>query len=152
MISPVSATLMTASRDAFLEAQRRMVTLIGSIGAVATALAAAGMFALVAFAVAQRKRELGIRLAIGARPRHILSVLLRQNAHPLAIGIVAGAVLSAIVSRLVRAEIQLPVRDATDLTGFAAGIACFVLVAVLATLSPARRALRIDPSSTLREE
>jgi predicted permease len=148
----VSVALMRASRDKFLDSQRRMVTLIGSIGAVATALAAAGMFALVAFAVAQRKRELGIRIAIGAKPRHILTVLLSQNARPTAIGAVVGACLAVVLSRLVRSLIVLQNRDAVDVTGFAAGLACFVLVAALATLSPAMRALRIDPSTTLREE
>jgi predicted permease len=148
----VSVSLMRSSRDGFLEGQRKMVTLIGSIGAVATALAAAGMFALVAFAVAQRKRELGIRIAIGARPRHILGVLLTQNAKPTASGVVAGAILAVILSRLVRSLIILQNRDAVDVPGFVAGIACFVLVAALATLSPAMRALRIDPSATLREE
>jgi ABC-type antimicrobial peptide transport system permease subunit len=110
------------------------------------------MFALVAFAVAQRKRELGIRMAIGASSRHILGVLLTQNAKPTAIGAVAGAILAVILSRLVRSIIVLQNRDAVDGIGFAAGLACFMLVAALATLSPAMRALRIDPSATLREE
>jgi predicted permease len=148
----VSVTLMRASRDSFLEGQRRMVTLIGSIGAVATTLAAAGMFALVAFAVAQRKRELGIRMAIGARPRHILKSLLTQHARPTAFGAVAGAILAVILSRVVRSQAVLRDPNGVDITGFAAGLACFVLVAVLATLSPAMRALRIDPSATLRED
>jgi len=148
----VSVSLMRASRDNFLAGLRRMITLISSIGAVATALAAAGMFALVAFTVAQRKRELGIRLAIGAKPRHILGVLLTQNAKPTAAGAVAGVILALIFSQLVRSVIVLRQRDGVDVAGFAAGLACFVLVAALATLSPARRALRIDPSTTLREE
>jgi macrolide transport system ATP-binding/permease protein len=148
----VSVTLMRASRDNFLEGQRRMIALIGSIGAVATTLAAAGMFALVAFAVAQRKRELGIRIAIGARPRHILRSLLTQHARPMAFGAVAGAILAVILSRVVRSMAVLREPDGVDVTGFAAGLSCFVLVAVLATLSPAMRALRIDPSTTLREE
>jgi putative ABC transport system permease protein len=129
-----------------------MVTLIGSIGAVASALAAAGMFALIAFAVAQRKRELGIRIAIGARPRHILAVLLTQNIKPGVIGAIAGAVLAIILSRLVRSLVMLQNHDTVDLVGFAAGLVCFFLIAVLATLSPAARALRIDPSTTLRDE
>jgi len=148
----VSVVLMRASRDSFLEGQRRMITLIGSIGAVATALAAAGMFALVAFTVAQRKRELGIRIAIGATPRHILGVLLSQNGKPTGIGIVTGVVLAAVLSRLVRSLVALQKNNAVDVIGFAAGIAAFVLVAALATLSPAVRALKIDPSATLREE
>ena len=148
----VSVSLMRTARDQFLETQRRMVKLIGSIGAVATALAAAGMFALVAFVVAQRKRELGIRIAIGAAPRHILGVLLTQNAKPTGIGAVAGTILALILSRLVRSLVVMPNRDSVDLAGFAAGLACFVLIAALATLSPAMRALQIDPSTTLRDE
>ena len=129
-----------------------MIALIGSIGAVATVLASAGMFALVAFAVAQRKRELGIRIAIGATPRHILGVLLRQNGKPMGIGVAAGVILAIVLSRLVRSLVVLQKSDTVDVLGFAVGIAAFVLVAALATLSPAMRALRIDPSVTLREE
>jgi len=148
----VSVTLMRTSRDNVLEAQRRLVMLIGSVGTVAATLAAAGMYALVAFTVAQRKRELGIRMALGAGPRHVLSVLLRQNAKPAVAGAVAGLVLAVILSRLVRSQIVLYKLEAMDVVGFAAGLAGFALVSVLATLSPAMRALRIDPSTTLRDE
>jgi predicted permease len=148
----VSVTLMRTSREERLDLTRRMITLFGSVGAVATTLAAAGMFALVAFAVAQRKRELGIRIAIGAGPRQILDVLLRQNLRPMVAGVVAGAILAALLARLVRHMIVLQTQDTLDLAGFAAGMAGFALVAVLATLSPALRALRIDPSTALREE
>jgi ABC-type lipoprotein release transport system permease subunit len=149
---PVSVTLMRGSRENLLEAQRKMATLFGSIGVVATALAAAGMFALVAFALAQRRRELGIRIAIGATPRHILGILVAQNARPMVAGAMAGAILAAALSRLVRSLIVLQNRDTVDVIGFAAGLGVFVLAAALATLSPAMRALRIDPCETLREE
>jgi predicted permease len=148
----VSAVLMRTSREQILEVQRRMVLLIGSLGAIATSLAAVGMFALVAFAVAQRRRELGIRIAIGARARNILAVLLSQNFRPTMIGVAAGAILAAILAKLVRTFVDLPNQNPVDPIGFAAGIAGFVVVAALATLSPAMRALRIDPSETLREE
>jgi predicted permease len=148
----VSVTLMRASRDNFIEGQKRMVTLIGSIGAVATTLAAAGMFALVAFAVAQRKRELGIRIAIGARPRHVLKEVLLQHARPTAFGAVGGVVLAVIFLQMVRSMTVMRSPGTLDVPGFAAGLACLLLVAVLATLSPTMRALRIDPSTTLREE
>ncbi|HXJ44189.1 MAG TPA: FtsX-like permease family protein, partial [Bryobacteraceae bacterium] len=97
-------------------------------------------------------RELGIRIAIGARPADILSVLLKQNVRAALAGVVAGTVLATILTRLVRSIIVLHNRDGVDLTGFALGLACFGLAAALATLSPALRALRIDPSATLREE
>jgi hypothetical protein len=148
----ISVTLMSAARENVLEGQGRLVKLIGSIGLVATVLAAAGMFALVAFAVAQRRRELGIRIAIGAGPRQILAVLLGQNARPMAIGMIAGTILAAILSRLVRGLVVLPQSGEFDVIGFLSGIAGFALIATLATLAPAVRALRIDPSTTLREE
>jgi len=143
---------MRTWRDNLLEAQRGLVILIASIGSVATTLAAAGMYALVAFTVAQRKRELGVRMALGAGPRHILDVLLRQNAKPAVAGAVAGLALAVILSRLVRSQIVLQKQEAMDVAGFAAGVAGFALISVLATLSPALRALRIDPSTTLRDE
>jgi predicted permease len=148
----VSVTLMRASREAILELYRRMVTVIGSLGAVASVLAAAGMFALVAFTVAQRRRELGIRMAIGAGPAQILAALFRQNVRPTVIGALAGVVLAVALSRLVRNQIPLQRHDTVDVVGFLAGLGIFVLIAFLATLSPAARALRIDPSVSLREE
>jgi hypothetical protein len=147
-----AVSLLRTWYDNNLDAQRRLVTMIGAIGAIATALAAAGMFALVAFTVAQRRRELGIRLAIGAGRRHILGVLLGQNVKPTAIGAAAGVVLALVLTRLVRSLVLLHKQQTMDPAGFAAGLSAFAAVAVLATLSPARRALRIDPAKTLREE
>ncbi len=148
----VSVSLMRAFRDNFIEGQNKFITLIGSVGALATVLAAAGMFALVGFAVAQRKRELGIRIAIGAKRHHILETLLLQNVKPTIAGAIAGVILAAIFSHVLRSFILLPNGGAVDVIGFAGGLAFFALVAALATLSPALRALRIDPSVTLREE
>ncbi len=147
----VGVSLMRSNREGILEAFRRLMTVIGSVGLVATVLAAAGMFALVAFTVAQRTRELGIRMAIGAGPLQILDVLLRQNVKPAAFGMAAGILLAGGLWQLVRSIVPLR-SHAFDVTGFALGLGAFVLVAVLATLSPAVRALRIDPSRTLREE
>jgi len=63
-----------------------------------------------------------------------------------------SVILATILSRLVRSFVFLSNKDTVDIVGFAAGLACFVGAAVLATLSPALRALRIDPSTTLRDE
>jgi len=144
--------LMRGARDRFLEVQARLIKLFGALGAIATTLAAAGMFALVAFAVAQRRKELGIRMAIGASPRHILRMLMGQNARAMAVGAITGTAMAAALSKVVRSLVVLQNRDAVDVVGFAAGIACFVVAAVLATFLPAMRALRINPSATLREE
>jgi ABC-type lipoprotein release transport system permease subunit len=102
--------------------------------------------------VAQRKRELGIRIAIGAGRRHVLGTLLSHHLRPTAIGMLVGVVLAAVLSKLVRGMVFLQHQDLVDVAGFGAGLAGFVIVAVLATISPATRALRIDPSVTLREE
>jgi ABC-type antimicrobial peptide transport system permease subunit len=149
---PVAVSLMRASRENLLEGMRKTATLLGSIGLVATVLAATGMFALVAFAVAQRKRELGIRMAIGAQGSHILAVLLLQNVKPMIGGAVAGVVLAIVLSRLVGSFTFLPKDAPLDVTGFAAGLVLFAVVAALATISPALRALRIDPYAELRQE
>jgi predicted permease len=148
----VLASLVRTSRDNYVQGVQKLATLIGSIGAVASALAAAGMFALVAFAVAQRRREFGIRMAIGARSWHILKLLLSQNSKPVMIGSIVGVALAAALTRVVRAEIRLPTHDTVDPAGFALGLGCFLVIAILAALSPALRALKIDPSATLREE
>ncbi len=109
-------------------------------------------FSVVAFTVAQRRREFGIRIAVGARPHHVLSLLLAQNSAPVMAGAFAGAVLAVAASRIVRSVIVLPERQAVDPLGFAAGILIFLVMAVFAALSPALRALKIDPSATLRED
>jgi putative ABC transport system permease protein len=148
----VLASLVRTSRDNYVQGVQKLATLIGSIGAVASALAAAGMFALVAFAVAQRRREFGIRMAIGARSWHILQLLLSQNSKPVIVGAIIGVALAAALTRVVRAEIRLPTHDTVDPAGFTLGLGCFLVIAILAVLSPALRALKIDPSATLREE
>ena len=113
----------------------------------ATTLAAAGMIALVAFMVAQRKRELGIRMALSAGARHILDMHLRPNARPAAAGAVAAVILAVILLRLDRSQIVLQKQDTVEVLDFAARLACLALVALPATESPALRALYIDPSS-----
>jgi predicted permease len=159
-IAPAAAALneavtvapMRAMRENALEAYGRLVTLIGSIGLVASVLAATGMFALVAFTVAQRRRELGIRIAIGAGPAQLIDVLLRQNVRATMAGMAAGCLMAAMLARVVRSQVPLQSHDTVDPVGFAAGLGAFVLIALLATLSPAARALQIDPSRTLRED
>jgi ABC-type antimicrobial peptide transport system permease subunit len=151
-VNETAVVMLRASRENLLQAQRKMSVLFGSIGALATALAAAGVFALVAFAVAQRRRELGIRMAIGATPRRIVGMLVARNTRPMAVGAVAGSILAVVLSRLVRGMIVLQHRDTVDVAGFVMGLACFAAAAALATLWPAIRALRIDPAQTLREE
>jgi ABC-type antimicrobial peptide transport system permease subunit len=147
----MAAVSMKAARENIFDSQRKTITVLGALGFLATILAAAGMFAMVAFAVAQQRRELGIRMAIGARSPDILKMLLGRNLLPIAIGTVAGALLGVAVGRVTASIVQI-VQDPLDPRGFALGLAAFALVAILATLAPALKALRIDPSVTLRYE
>jgi hypothetical protein len=148
---PVSAELMRSSHEQAIENQLRLLTIIGSLSVVATALAAAGIFALVAFAVAQRTREIGIRMAIGAGRSAIIDALVRQNFGPVVFGVVAGTAAGIGLGKVVRGLVFIPFNP-LDWAGFVSGIAAFCAIAALATLSPALRALRIDPASTLRSD
>ena len=149
---PVSSILMRTTREQSLDGQRKMITVIGSLGTLATLLAAAGMFALLAFAVAQRTREIGIRMAIGASPGDIVRSLVTQHAAAVVSGAVLGIILALALGRIARSLKYIPGGQEIDPVGFGIGLLCFGLIAGLATLSPVLKALRIDPSSTLRYE
>ena len=147
---------MLQAREFALEGAQKMTMISLSLGLIATVLAASGMFAMVAFSVAQRTREIGIRMAIGARPRHVLHSVLDQTYAPVLVGMVAGTAAGAALGKLVKSMIWMQVErivdNPLDISGFALGLAAFLAVAFLAILSPALKAVRIDPSSTLRYE
>ncbi|MGH9668007.1 MAG: FtsX-like permease family protein, partial [Bryobacteraceae bacterium] len=149
---PVTSVLMRTSRAEALEGQRKFIEVIRSLGLIASLLASAGMFALLAFAVARRTREIGIRMAIGARPSDIVRALVSQYVAPVGGGVALGILLAIALSRIARSLTYVPTAQAVDPIGFSAGLICFSLITVLATLSPMLKALRIDPSTTLRHE
>src|SRR5262249_59560747 len=113
-------------------------------------LAAVGIYGLLAFAVTQRTREIGIRMALGARPSRVIALLLRGVRLPLTIGIAAGLPAAWALSRLVESML-FGLKPADPL---AIGGATLLLVAVahLAAYVPARRAARVDPLVALRSE
>jgi hypothetical protein len=123
---------------------------IGSLGITATLLAAIGIFGLMAFAVGQRTREIGLRIALGARPWDVLETLMAQYAGAMGLGAAFGLVGAAGFAWFF-ASIAYGFNPADPLS-YLLGLAVFGLVALAAVLIPARRALRIDPATALRWE
>ncbi len=136
--------------DAQLDSIKNMIAVVGSLGAVASVLALVGIFGLLAFSVAQRTREIGVRMALGARTRDVLSCVVGQYVLPVGIGAAVGIGLAAGAAKVLRSTIHrfLPF----DPLSFGAGLILFACVALLASIAPLRRALRIEPSSALRYE
>jgi predicted permease len=112
-------------------------------------LSAAGLYALVAFTVAQRRREIGIRSALGARPGRLLAAVFRRAFWQIG----AGSAVGMIAAYLVRHYVPIEQIGGLPIPGILPGAAAFMLlVGVLAALGPARRGLRIDPTEALRSE
>jgi putative ABC transport system permease protein len=133
-----------------LARQRLGMSLLTAFGAVALALAAIGVYGLMAYSVAQRTGEIAVRAALGASEGRVLALVLRRGARLALIGVVMGMVVAAAARRLV--ESQLYGVGALDWPVFAGVPAALFAVALLATLVPARRAARIDPAVMLRTE
>jgi macrolide transport system ATP-binding/permease protein len=136
--------------DQILANQRIEVALLGAMAGLALLLSAIGIFALVANIVAQRTREIGIRLALGSSLRQAMIHIGAPGVRSAAIGLVAGLVLSAGTLRVMRSALYgIGVYDTPTL---AAVVLTLVAVTLLATAVPALRVARIDPATTLREE
>jgi ABC-type antimicrobial peptide transport system permease subunit len=123
---------------------------VGFLGVVALLLACIGIFGLTAFVVSLRSKEIGIRMALGATPMHVMAVVLRQFSIPLLVGLLAGVGGAAALSQIMRQELYGV--SAFDPTAYLASVTFFGAGIALAALLPAKRALRIDPMSTLRHD
>ena len=124
--------------------------LLGSFAGVALALAAIGIYGVVAYAVGRRTREMGLRMALGARPADVLALVVRQGLRAAIVGLAVGLVAAAAASRLLRSLLYelTPMDPAT----FAAAALALTAVAALACYVPARRAARTDPMVAMRSE
>jgi predicted permease len=119
-------------------------------GLTALALTAIGLYGVVSYVVAQRTREVGIRMALGSTALGVVALIARQGAKPVVIGLVAGLAGAALVTRLLKALLYNV--SPTDGPSFAAAAALLGLVAAIACIVPARRAARVDPVVALRSE
>jgi ABC-type antimicrobial peptide transport system permease subunit len=123
---------------------------LGVLGMMGAMLSITGIFGLAAYSVSKRMRELGIRLALGARRKEVLEAALGRAFKLLAFGSAAGLILGILASRLLALLVyQANPRDPLVLTG---AVLAMLLLGLLATWVPAHRALSIDPLVLLREE
>ena len=133
-----------------MDDQRFSTSLMGSFGGIAILLAAMGSYGVMAYAVAQRTRELGVRVALGASAARLRWMVLRRGAVITAIGIGLGLAGSLALSRVV--EAFLFGVSATDRTTYGFLVAVVAVVGLAACYFPARRATRVDPVIALRAE
>ena len=129
---------------------RFYTTLLGLFAAVALVLALVGIFGVMSYSVAQRTREIGVRIALGARRREVVAMVLRRALALAGIGLLAGLLVALAATRVM--ESQLFGVTATDPWTFAGVLALLAASAVAASLVPARRAAAVDPVVALRGE
>jgi len=148
---PVSDVLTMEQRLGRAVAKPQVnVLLLGGFAAVALLLAGIGIYGVISQMVAQRTREIGIRMALGARSNDVLRLMIRQGITPALVGIALGLVAALAGSRLL--ESLLYGVSATDPLSFVIVPVFLAGVALFATWLPARRATRIDPTEALRQE
>jgi predicted permease len=149
-LPPAGFQPVSEAQDLALLPARIGAGVLGGFGAMALLLASVGIFGVAAFAVAQRTRELGIRSALGARPRALIGTVLGETARTVTAGALVGIALAVGSSQLLRS--QLYGVGALDPLTFILVPLVLGLVAVLAAAIPAWRAVRVDPVTALRSE
>jgi predicted permease len=143
-------TTLAEQVDAAVVPERLMASLGGFFGAVGALLAAIGLYALLAYTVARRTKEIGIRMALGATRGDVTRMMLRSALTLVAAGLVVGAPVAFFGTRIAGTAIE-------DLSGggmppVASAVGAMLVVAALATFMPARRATRVEPVIALRSE
>ena len=136
--------------DEQLARPRFYLLLLGLFAALAVVLAAVGIYGVVAYAVAQRTREIGVRIALGARRDQVVSLVAWQGLRPVIVGAVIGLAVAAAMGRVIQGLLY-DVRPQDPVT-FAGATTLLVAVAVVACVIPAARAARIPPVDALRSE
>jgi putative ABC transport system permease protein len=150
LIPVTRARTMVEVMGASVEARRFDMVLFGVFAAVAMSLAAVGIYGVMSYTVAQRTREIGVRIALGARSRDVIRMVVGRGMLLTSIGAAAGLALSLALTRLMSG--MLFGVGANDPLTFASVSLLLAGVALLACYIPARRAARVDPMIALRCE
>ena len=146
----VSSSTMEARMAMSLLPQRIAAVLAGGFGAVGTLLAAIGLYGVIAFSVARRTREIGVRVAVGADRADVLALIMRQGMALILIGTVVGLALAALVANALSGALYGIAWF--DPAAWAAAVGVMFAAALAANLIPARRAMKVDPITALRAE
>jgi putative ABC transport system permease protein len=125
-----------------------MTILLSAFAAVALAMAAAGLYGVIAYTVAQRTQEIGVRVALGAAPRSVVRLVAAHGLRLTAVGMAIGTAAALALSRAMR-SLLFGVSAADPIT-YAAVVLLFAATACAAVVIPARRALSVDPLTALR--
>jgi putative ABC transport system permease protein len=147
---PVKFSTFADEMGGWLADRRFLLLLVGLFAAAALALAAVGIYGVVAFSVTRRTQEIGIRMALGAQRSNVLRMILGEGARLAVLGVAIGIAASFVITRLL-SSLLFGV-NATDPITFAGVAALLSLVALLASYLPARRAMRLDPNTALHYE
>jgi len=129
-----------------------LIELVAGMGSMGLALAIVGLYGLVAYSVNRRTREIGIRMAVGARAGAVLLMVMRQGLWLAAAGTLFGVAASAATSGALRAAFPFPEVPRVDITTYLLVVPTLFAVTLLAAYIPARRAARIDPLRALRQD
>jgi putative ABC transport system permease protein len=148
---PVAGLRTIEDRIAHVSANQRFsAQLVGAFAVTALGLAAIGLYGIVAFAVSQRAKELGIRMALGAAPHDIVRLILGGTSRLVATGLLCGLVLAGVLARFI--ETLLYSISAHDPLTYAIVASTLAVIAAGAAWLPARHAAKIDPVIALRAE
>jgi predicted permease len=139
---------MSTLRSEAVATRRFILIIVGAFGALALGLAAIGVYGVMSLIVSERTREVGVRLALGAQPSELLTMIVGQAAKLAGVGIAIGVAAALALAPLL--DSQLYGIESFDLTTFIAVPMVLLLIAALAALVPARKAMRIDPLAALR--
>jgi predicted permease len=145
--------VVTDTYDREMERASAAVAVIAILGAVAILLSVIGLAGLATYTVAQRTREIGVRIALGARPSHLVRAILSPMSRPIVIGFVCGALAGSAVAIVLRSGI--PTMSGINVFAplpYVVATVLFAAVVALSILAPGRRATRIDPIRALQHE
>jgi predicted permease len=141
---------MTQIWEQSLSGLKQPVWLIGIFAAISALLAAIGLYGVLSHSIAQQRREIGIRMALGARANDVLSFVARSTLTMVGLGLVVGLAASVALTRVTTSLLfEVSARDPWAFVASALGMGT---IAALAALIPARRATRVDPTTALRSE